>query len=368
MPIYKTNNQKNGLFQYRVIVSYVASDGTYKQRQKRVYGLKEAKEAERSLLLSSSESPSYYTVGDLFEEYVAHKEVRESSLAKTKTIFENHILPTQRNIKLKTLSKKELLEWKKHINNKDISIVTKKNIFKEYSAMLNWAVKTDKLEKNHLSQLGNFVDVYYTPTEEKLRYYTAEQYAKYREAMIEHNETLSDYCYYVFFSIAFYTGMRKGEINALKWNDIEENFIHVRRSVSQKINGKKIIETPPKTKSSYRTLQIPKPLKEILNEHYDRLSKMDNFSEEWRVCGGIKCLSDTSLGNYNRKYAKAAGLPHITIHEFRHSHASLLCNEGISIQEIARRLGHSDVQITWKTYAHLYPREEERAVEILNRI
>ena len=95
---------------------------------------------------------------------------------------------------------------------------------------------------------------------------------------------------------------------------------------------------------------------------------MDNFSEEWRVCGGIKCLSDTSLGNYNRKYAKAAGLPHITIHEFRHSHASLLCNEGISIQEIARRLGHSDVQVTWKTYAHLYPREEERAVEILNRI
>ena len=58
----------------------------------------------------------------------------------------------------------------------------------------------------------------------------------------------------------------------------------------------------------------------------------------------------------------------ISIHSYRHSHASLLANEGINIQEIARRLGHARVEMTWNTYSHLYPREEERAVEILNRI
>ncbi len=52
----------------------------------------------------------------------------------------------------------------------------------------------------------------------------------------------------------------------------------------------------------------------------------------------------------------------------RHSHASLLANEGINIQEIARRLGHSNVEVTWNIYSHLYPREEERALEILNKI
>lgn len=368
MPIYKTDKKKNGLQQYRVEVSYKTSDGKYKKHIRTAYGMQEAKEIEMKLQSEYAKINSVYTILDLFNEYLSHKEVRESTFEKTKTILKNHILPTQKNIKLKSLSKKDLLEWKKTINDKDLKISTKKNIFKEYSAMLNWAVKTDKLQKNILAELGNFADVYYTPVEEKLRYYTAEQYAKYREAMIEYNKTLSDYCYYVFFSIAFYTGMRKGEINALKWNDIEGDFIHVRRSVSQKVKGKSFVETPPKTKTSYRTLQIPKPLKEILNEHYIRLSKMENFSKDWRVCGGIKCLSDTHIENHNQKYADAAGLPHITIHEFRHSHASLLCNKGISIQEIARRLGHKDVQVTWQTYAHLYPKEEERAMEILNQI
>ena len=51
-----------------------------------------------------------------------------------------------------------------------------------------------------------------------------------------------------------------------------------------------------------------------------------------------------------------------------HSHASLLANEGINIQEIARRLGHSDIKMTWNTYSHLYPREEERAIIILDKI
>lgn len=58
-------------------------------------------------------------------------------------------------------------------------------------------------------------------------------------------------------------------------------------------------------------------------------------------------------------------MKHITIHEFRHSHASVLCNAGVNIKEIARRLGHSDVETTLKTYSHLYPAEEERAVKIL---
>lgn len=63
-----------------------------------------------------------------------------------------------------------------------------------------------------------------------------------------------------------------------------------------------------------------------------------------------------------------AGLKKIRIHDFRHSHASFLANNGINIQEIARKLGHSKVDITWNTYSHLYPKEEERAITVLNSI
>lgn len=116
-------------------------------------------------------------------------------------------------------------------------------------------------------------------------------------------------------------------------------------------------------------MQIPAPLMNILSEHKRRQKEAaKNFSEDYRICGGEQPLRDTSIENHNKAFAKAAGLPHIRIHDFRHTHASLLVNEGINIQEIARRLGHSDVQMTWNTYSHLYPREEERAVEILNRI
>lgn len=172
----------------------------------------------------------------------------------------------------------------------------------------------------------------------------------------------------MFFNIAFYTGARKGEINALKWSDIDGNIMHIRRSIAQKLKGGDV-ESPPKNKSSYRDLQIPVPLMEILNEHKERQRAATRlFTENFRVCGGEQPLRDTSIENHNKAFAKAAGLPHIRIHDYRHTHASVLVNEGINIQEIARRLGHTNVQMTWNTYSHLYPREEERAVEILNRI
>ncbi len=113
---------------------------------------------------------------------------------------------------------------------------------------------------------------------------------------------------------------------------------------------------------------MPKPLIKILDEHKARQRSLNGFTEDLRICGGIKCLRDTSLSNRNTQFAKEAGLAHIRIHDFRHTHATLLINEGINIQEIARRLGHSNVEITWNTYAHLYPREEERAVAILDKI
>lgn len=133
--------------------------------------------------------------------------------------------------------------------------------------------------------------------------------------------------------------------------------MHVRRCITQKVKGGDI-ETPPKNKSSYHGLQIPTPLINILKEHKKRQQESDGFSNEFRVCGCVRCLRDTALNKRNRSFAQQANLPHIRIHDFRHSHATLLANNGINIQEIARHLGHSEIGITWNTYSHLYPREK----------
>lgn len=121
-------------------------------------------------------------------------------------------------------------------------------------------------------------------------------------------------------------------------------------------------------KSTIRDLQMPSPLISILEEHRTR-HKTDNcYSPYFRVCGSPHCLRDTIIKIKNTEYAKSVGLPHIKTHDFRHSHASLLANEDINIQEISRRLGHSDDSMTWNTYSHLYPREEERTVAVLDKM
>ena len=173
--------------------------------------------------------------------------------------------------------------------------------------------------------------------------------------------------YLMNFNIAFYTGLRKGEIHALKWSDINGSLLSVNRSITQKLKGGDR-ETPPKNKSSLRTLQMPVPLLKVLDEHRKRQEKLANFSENYRICGGEKSLRDTSIQNKAIRYASLSGLNNIRVHDFRHSHVSVLANEGINIQEIARRLGHARVEMTWNTYSHLYPREEEKAVDVLNNI
>ena len=224
------------------------------------------------------------------------------------------------------------------------------------------------LQTNALKKVGRFRDAYFTHEQETLRYYTPEQFRRFIAVADKYkNNSLNDSAFYVFFNIAFYTGMRKGEINALKWSDIEGDLIHVRRSITQKTKGGDQ-ETPPKNKSSYRTLQIPQKLVLILEQHRILQNQINEFSTDFRVCGGPVPLRDSSIENKNTQYAKEADLPHIRIHDYRHSHASLLANNGINIQEIARRLGHSNVTQTWNTYSHLYPREEERALAVLDAV
>ncbi len=372
MPIYKKGKPKDGKQCYTVRVNYTDSNGEYRTKTKTVFGMAEAKLVEQELLkdVKENKSPSKHTVQSLFEEYIEAKraETRQTTLEKTIRILEHDVLPTMGKCKLDKLTKPLLQEWKNGIYDKPLHIRTKKNIFSEFRAMLNFAVKMDYLNQNPLVKLGNFKDTNFETPQDKLHYYTPEQFKQFIAVAKAHDATMSDRGYYLFFAIAFYTGMRKGEINALKWSDIEGNIVHIRRSVAQKVKGKSIVETPPKNKSSYRDVQMPKPLIDILSEHKEQQKKSPDFSEDFRVCGGISCLSDTAISNKNNQYAEEAGLPHIRIHDFRHSHATLLANEGINIQEIARRLGHSDIKMTWNTYAHLYPREEERAIRVLESL
>lgn len=382
MPITKVQGKKNGLQKYRVRVNYVdKTTGQYKQVERTAYGLEDAKQIERQLIYDTKETPTHgMTLGELFEEYKANQRhtIRESTYARVTQILELHVIPELANIKLNKLTLRQLQAWKLNIEERTtskgepLSLGYKQKIYSVFRAMLNYAVKMEYITTNPLTKLGNFKDV--NSVKPDMDYYTADEFIKYitaaRSIAIDaeaKTNNIHEWNYYVFLNIAFYTGMRKGEIHALRWTDIADNTINITRSITQKVRGADR-ETPPKNKSSTRTIQIPTPLSEVLNEHYNRCKSINGFTDSQHICGGEQCLRDTTLDKRNQAYAAAAEVKKIRLHDFRHSHASLLANNGINIQEVARRLGHSSVEMTWNVYSHLYPKEEERAIEVLNQI
>ena len=379
MPIYKMNGKKDGLQKYRVRINYTDASGKSKQLERVAYGKEAASELEARLRRELKElSAPKMTVQELYDEYIKAKkyEVRETTVDKTKQLLEAFVLPTLKDYKLEKLNPSILQNWKSDIeeittaSNERLSLKYKQNIYGTFRALLNYAVHMEYIQKNPLGKVGNFKDS--NIIKKEMEFYTSEEFLKFISAAQKHAQehtldSINEWNYYVFFNIAFYTGMRKGEIYALKWTDISNDIIHITRSITQKLSGGDR-ETPPKNKSSIRNISVPIPLKSVLEAHYERYKAIDGFSDDWYICGGKFCIRDSTLENHNKAYAKLAEVKKIRIHDFRHSHASLLANNGINIQEVARRLGHSNVEMTWNTYSHLYPQEDERVLQVLNKI
>lgn len=382
MPIYKVKgDKKDGYQKYRVVVNYTDADGKKRTVDRLVYGKDAAREKESELLdevksgaTKTEIAAKPLTVEGFWPVYEKGRgpELRSSTLAKKKTVMKHHVFPQIGKIPLSKLTKGDIEGWKEALNRTGLKVTMKNNARRDLSAYLNFAMERGYIRQNPVREVKGFRDPYRVSDAQKLRYYTMDEWKRFETAAVaaaEKDGSLRAWGICLFFRIAYYTGMRKGEINGLRWTDIEDGrFIWVRRSVYQKIKGEPYVITPPKTASSERRLQMPKPLVDAINEHKDRQKKAEGWTEELFICGGPAPIPDTVLENANTAFGKAAGLRHITIHEFRHSHASLLCNAGVNIKEIARRLGHSDVEMTLKIYSHLYPKEEELAVSVLDKI
>lgn len=382
MPIYKIEGEKrNGYQKYRVIVNWTDEKGKKHSKERCAYGKAQADQMERMMREdisagfenAAADAPKIM-VEDLFNLYEQKRgaEIRLTTLRKKKGIFENHIKPFFAGTELRRLTSENIIAWRDWLGKKPMKISSKNNAIRELHAYMTFAVETKLIPASPMT-VKQFRDPYKVTDAVKLRYYTKEEFQKFISAAREWAEAknnLQAWGIYVFFAIAYYTGLRKGENNALRWSDVKlhNNILWVRRSISQKVKGQRVTETPPKNEASVRRLQLPAPLITILEEHKARQQGDKRWSEEYRVCGGPDVIPDTTIELANGEIAKAAGIKKITVHEFRHSHASLLCNAGINIKEIARRLGHADVNMTWKTYSHLYPAEEEKAVAVLNSI
>ena len=382
MPIYKIpGKKKDGLQKYRVVYNYTDAEGKKRTKERLVYGRGQAEAAERELRAAvnrekaeSGRSAGGMTVKELWKMYERERrhDVRETTMDRKGSVIRNQVLPLIGDVPLPELDFERLTRWRTELNETGRKASTKNGAYRDLRAMLNFAVARRLIPENPLKGVPPFRDPYKEADAAKLRYYTKEEFREYAaaaRAWAERRGDLRGRGIFLFFEIAYYTGMRKGEINGLRWSDVEDGrYLWVRRSIAQKLKGKPWIETPPKSQASVRRIQMPEALADELAAHRERQRRAAGWNEGFFICGGPAPIPDTTLEKANADFAAAAGVKRITVHEFRHSHASLLCNAGINIKEIARRLGHADSEITLKTYAHLYPAEEERAVSVLNGI
>ena len=181
------------------------------------------------------------------------------------------------------------------------------------------------------------------------------------------------------FTLALATGMRRGELLALKWQDI--NFsagtLQVRRILTRvptKMPGKGFVEAEPKTQKSQRSVVIATFALEALKQHrIHQLETKLKAGPAWEDHDYVFC---TSIGAHLipsndvlvqlKVLLKKAGLPHIRFHDLRHSAATLLLAEGVHPKVVQELLGHSSISMTMDVYSHVLPSMQQDAISRLN--
>ena len=168
------------------------------------------------------------------------------------------------------------------------------------------------------------------------------------------------------FYLELCTGLRKGELTALLWEDlnVEAKTISVsKQAVGVKGGGVKI--TRPKTETSIRRIAIPQQVVDLLAaEHEKHPDSPYLFTSP--VTG--KMYHPDSIVNLHKKILKGAGLEHIRLHDLRHTFATLALQNGVDIKTVSGMLGHYDAGFTLRTYTHATDRMQEQAAATMGAL
>ena len=366
---------------WTIVYDLPTDSATARRRQKSqtVSGTK--RDAERALreILQSLETGSYVkpnkiTVGDWLRQWLkdyVSMNTTDRTQESYSYIVERHLIPSLGSIQLKELQPYHLSSYyaKKCANGRvdgkgglsARSVVYHHRII---SKALDYAVKMGIVVRNVAS-------VVEPPRVARVTMKTLspEEVQIFLDAARETD-------YYVYFSTLLYTGLRRGELLALRWRnlDLKRGTLTVIATAYKLGNGDYIIKEP-KTAQSRRSVTLPPSLvelfrayqadQELLRVQLGVSLKADDFVF---IRPDGKAINPSAVTLAFKRIIKKAGLRDVRIHDLRHTHATLMLKAGVHPKVVSERLGHASIGITLDIYSHVLPGLQEEAAEKFDRI
>lgn len=334
-------------------------DGKRRQKMIACRGMNK-RQAEQKLrdILTQIHAGAYANSGDMtltayFKKWMdEHESARISPVTagNYQQYLDAHILPHLGHIKLSALRPLHLTEFYKSLLDSGKSAKSVKNYHGVIRTALKQAVRWQLISYNPADNVDPP-----TVTKKEARSGRPEQLAVLLDA-------ITDSPYRVPILLALATGMRRGEVLALKWEDYDpaRRVLIVRRALSRMRGGGYVIG-PPKSKKT-RVVKLPWTLVLELNE----LPRREGI--DWIHCreDGYP-ITPSALTNAFSRLAQSLKID-ISFHGLRHSQATALLASGVPAKIVSERLGHSTIVITNDIYGHVLPDDQDEAVEVIESI
>jgi integrase len=296
------------------------------------------------------------TVGEYLDRWLSDAvrgTVRESTYSRDKYLATNHVKPSIGRVKLKNVNALHIQGLYRERLDSGLSPSTVQKIHHVLHKGLRQAVRWNLIPRNPADDVKSP-----TPAPKEMHPLSASEARRLLDAV--QGDRLE-----VLYVLAVHTGMRRGELLGLKWDDVdlENASVRVRRTLTRIDNGCRLALGPPKNNKSRRTVRLTQRAVESLRSHLERqLAEIEALGDLYKDQGLVFTTeAGTPINPSNlrqRSFApllKRAELPQITFHDLRHTCASLLFQRNVHPKFVQELLGHASVAITLDTYSHMLP-------------
>ncbi|MBW2090677.1 MAG: site-specific integrase [Deltaproteobacteria bacterium] len=306
--------------------------------------------------------PTFAEYSNQFMERVSPQRHKPSTRQSFEMSLRLHLLPAFGEKRLDQITRKDIKDFIYKKQQEGLSSSTVRNLKAYLSSILSEAVDDELIDFNPAARTGRLIKKNDKP---EIRPLNLEEVRRFEEAVQEHYPR-----YWPFFLTALRTGMRLGELLALKPGDLDFNggFIEVRRSFTR---GQLV---SPKN-GRVRKIDMSKQLQAVLKQHLLDM-KRQTLRRGWKQVpewlfyneNGGMLDGDNLRARVFKKVLQKAGLRQVRFHDLRHSYASIRVTKGDNLQDISRQLGHASVGFTLKVYSHWLPGQAKNQVDELDTI